>query len=184
MRTRLLRLAAPSLLLLAGCQSVATRGTPFTAVPGFGAAVDVPAAASPRGSRIAVRAVFPATRAAASPDKVLPALDKAARYLNLLALQGVRAAPGDVVVVVSGPATPAVLTDPAYRNRNPSVASNPNLPPIRALALAGATVRVCGQALHAQGIAASEVAPGVRQDLSAMTALVELQSRGHALIPE
>lgn len=183
MRTRLLRLAAPSLLLLAGCQSVATRGTPFTAVPGFGAAVDVPAAASPRGSRIAVRAVFPATRAAASPDKVLPALDKAARYLNLLALQGVRAAPGDVVVV-SGPATPAVLTDPAYRNRNPSVASNPNLPPIRALALAGATVRVCGQALHAQGIAASEVAPGVRQDLSAMTALVELQSRGHALIPE
>lgn len=174
-------------LLLAGCQSMPDPSrAAFVAVPGFGAAVDVPGASARPHARSDVRAVFPATRAAPSPDKVAPALDKAARYLNLLAQQGIRIRPGDVVVVVSGPATPAVLVDEAYRGRagKTGIAANPNLPLIRALREAGAVVSVCGQALHGQKIAASDVAPEVRRDLSAMTTLVELQSRGYALVTE
>lgn len=174
-------------LLLAGCQSVPDRSpSAFVAVPGFGAAVDPPGASVRPGARSDVRAVFPATKPAPSADKVVPALDKAARYLNLLALQGLRIRPGDVVVVVSGPATPGVLTDAAYRDRagDTGIAANPNLPLVRALRDAGAVVSVCGQALHGQKIAPGEVAPEVRQDLSAMTTLVDLQSRGYALIAE
>lgn len=174
---------ALAIVSLAGCQTLGARATPFVAVPGFGQAAEVPDAAM-RPSPGAVRAVFLATRAAASPDKVAPALDKAARYLNLLGKEGIRPRPGDVVVVISGPATTAVLTHDRYRARHPDVAANPNLPLIRALRQAGAVVSVCGQALHGQGIATADVAPEVRRDMSAMTTLVHLQSQGFALIPE
>lgn len=115
-RARLL--AGVALLLLAGCQSMAPRSAPFVAVPGFGPPADVRDAAMRPTYRSAVRAVFPATRAAASAGKVVPALEKAARYLNLLAREGIRTRPGDVVVVISGPATTAVLTDARYRSRH------------------------------------------------------------------
>lgn len=168
-----------------GCHTMSTRPSePFVAVPGFGATAEVSDASMRPDRRSRVRAVFPATRAAASPDKVVPALDKAARYLNLLALEGIRVAPGDVVVVISGPATRAVLRDEAYRAGAPGVPANPNLPLIRTLRSAGAVVSVCGQALRGQRMADADVAREVRRDLSAMTTLVELQSRGHALIPE
>lgn len=185
--TRVLPTLVAASLLLAGCQSMPDRSSAaFAAVPGFGAAVDVPGASVRPRARSETRAVFPATRAAPSADKVVPALDKAARYLNLLGLQGIRIRPGDVVVVVSGPATSGVLTDTAYRERtgNTGIAGNPNLPLIRALREAGAVVSVCGQALHGQKIAPGDVTPEVRKDLSAMTTLVDLQSRGYALIPE
>lgn len=170
---------------LAGCQvTPEVKRPPFVAVAGFGTAAEVPGAALRPDARSRLGAVFPATRAAPAPDKVAPALDKAARYLNLLAAQGLRTRPGDVVVVVSGPATLAVLDDTAYRIRAKTAGPNPNLPLIRALRDAGAVVSVCGQALHGQGIAVNEVASGVRVDLSAMTTLAHLQAQGFSVIPE
>lgn len=172
-------------LALAGCQTVtASAETPFRAVSGYGAAAQVPGASLRPDARSARRAVFPATRAAATPGAVIPALEKAARYVNLLSQEGIRITPGDVVVVVSGPATAAILNDEAYRARVPAAPSNPNLAIIRALRESGVVVSVCGQALHGQRISVSDVAPGVRLDLSAMTSLVHLQSQGYALIPE
>ena len=185
MRTRLpVPAVAAALALLAGCQTLPAPAAPFVAVPGFGQAAAMPDAALRPSPDSDVRAVFPATRAAPAPDQALPALDRAARYLNLLSQEGVRIQPGDVVVVISGPATPAVLTDARYQARFSGASGNPNLPLIRALADAGAVVSVCGQALNVHGFAAADVAPEVRLDLAAMTTLVELQARGHALVPE
>ncbi len=149
------------------------------------------------------RVVFNITRADTSPDKANPSLEGVARFLNLLAADGVRPQPGDVVAVVHGPATLAVLTDEAYSRHaggmtihNASLAwfeqllssggpgRNPNLPLIARLRAAGVTVSVCSQALHAQSIKATEVAPGVRLDVSALTTLANLQLRGYALIPD
>jgi intracellular sulfur oxidation DsrE/DsrF family protein len=181
-----MRLAIVASLLLAGCQTMTSmNSTPFTAVPGFGAPVAAPGAEMQVDPAVRYRVAFPATRAAATPRDTLPALERAARFLNLLSAAGKRTAPGDVVVVISGPATAAVLDDAAWRRRYPDGGgSNPNLPLIRALREAGATVSVCSQALHGQKIAAAEVDAAVRQDLSAMTTLAALQSQGYALIPE
>lgn len=176
---------ALAVIALAACQSLPqARGAPFVAVAGFGQAVEVSGAALRPDVRSRLRAVFPATRAAPATGKVIPALDKAARYLNLLGAQGLHIRPGDVVVVVSGPATSAVLNDSAYRAHAKTADANPNLPLIGALRDAGAVVSVCGQAMQGQGITASELAPGIRIDLSAMTTVVHLQSQGFSLIPE
>ena len=94
------------------------------------------------------RVLFSVTKAAATPDQVNPSLEKVARFVNLLGADGVHPKPGDVVVIMQGPATPLVLTDARYAERN-KVASNPNLPLIAALRSAGVSVRVCSQARSA-----------------------------------
>ena len=77
--------------------------------------------------------------------------------MNLLGSNGIRPAPGDIVVVVYGGAIPLALTDNAYAAR--FGANNPNLPLVRALQQAGVTVHVCGQAVNAQKISRTSVRP-------------------------
>ncbi|WP_187770730.1 DsrE family protein [Cognatilysobacter lacus] len=179
--------AAALSLLLGACQTVApVKHAAFVAIPGFGAPFEAADAGVQVDPSMRYRVAFPATHAASSPTEVLPALDRAARFLNLLGAAGRTIQPGDVVVVISGPATTSVLTDVAWRTRHPEVAANgnPNLPLIRALRDAGAVVAVCSQALHGQKIDAADVDASVRRDLSAMTTLVALQAKGYAVVPE
>ena len=129
------------------------------------------------------RLVFNVTKAAAPPDKVNPSLDKVARLLNLLDRDNIRPAPGDIVVIVHGAATPIVTNSAAYAAKT-QAKLNPNLELIAKLRDAGVTVAVCSQALHANRISAKQLAPAVRIDLSAMTTLAALQLRGWALIPD
>lgn len=129
------------------------------------------------------RLVFNVTKAAAAPDKVNPSLDKVARLLNLLDRDGIRPAPGDIVVIVHGAATPIVTNSTVYAAKT-KAASNPNLELIEKLRGAGVAVAVCSQALHANRIPVKDLAPGIRVDLSAMTTLAALQLRGWALIPD
>jgi intracellular sulfur oxidation DsrE/DsrF family protein len=172
------------------------------AVPGYGRIASTQGARERPDPRLRYRVVFNITEPAASPDKVNPSLESVARFLNLLAADGVHPLPGDVVAVVHGQATPAVLTDAAYPKHaegmsihNANLAwfehlfssdadRNPNLPLIARLRSAGVIVSVCSQALHAQSINPDEVAPIVRRDVSALTTLSNLQLRGYALIPD
>ena len=108
-------------------------------------------------------------------------LESAARALNLYALAGVPNDKVEVAVVVHGKATPMVLSDDAFRRKFGK--RNPDSVLIDDLSRAGVRIFVCGQALMHQGYAVSDVAEGVTVSLSAMTALVELQSKGYALIP-
>ena len=129
------------------------------------------------------RLVFSVTKAAATPDKVNPSLDKVARLLNLLGRDNIRPAPGDIVVIVHGAATPIVANSTVYVAKT-KTKLNPNLDLIEKLRQAGVAVAVCSQALHTAGISTKQLAPGVRVDLSAMTTLAGLQLHGWALIPD
>ncbi|MES2904325.1 MAG: DsrE family protein [Pseudomonadota bacterium] len=129
------------------------------------------------------RAVFNITKAAATPDKVNPSLEKVARLLNLLDRDKIRPAPGDIVVIVHGAGTPIVTNSAVYAAKT-KAQHNPNIALIDKLRNAGVIVAVCSQALHGNRIATSELVPGVRVDLSAMTTLAALQSQGWALIPD
>lgn len=129
------------------------------------------------------RIVFSVTKAAATPDKINPSLDKVARLLNLLSRDNIRPAPGDIVVIVQGAATPIITNSTVYAAKT-KTNSNPNLALIEQLREAGVTVAVCSQALHASRISTRELAPSVRVDLSAMTTLAALQMRGWAFIPD
>ena len=113
-------------------------------VQGFGAITPMPDAKERRDQSLRYRVLFSVTKAAATPDQVNPCLEKVARFINLLGADGVHPKLGDVVVIMHGPATPLVLTDARYAERNKG-ASDPNLALIAALRSAGVSVRVCSQ---------------------------------------
>jgi intracellular sulfur oxidation DsrE/DsrF family protein len=153
------------------------------AVPSFGATHTAPGAAERPDPALRYRVVFSVSKAAARPDQVNPSLEKVARYLNLLAEDGVRPKTGDVVAVLHGPATLSALSDAAYAAKTAS-GTNPNIKLIKQLHAAGVIVSVCSQALHGQVIPTTDVQSGVRVDVSALTTITNLQLRGFALVPD
>lgn len=174
------------LALSIGLSVMPTTLSAQTSVPriaGYGAIAPLTGGETRAEPALTYRLVFNVTKAAATPDGVSPSLDKVARLLNLLGRDNIRPAPGDIVVIVHGAATPIVANSTAYAAKT-KAKLNPNLELIAKLRDAGVTVAVCSQALHANRIPAKQLAPGVRVDLSAMTTLAALQLRGWAFIPD
>jgi len=168
---------------------LATSGVAFAADPrhpvvqGYGAIAPVPDARERPDHALRYRVLFSVTKAAASSNQANPNLEKVARFLNLLGADGVRPAPGDVAVVIHGPATPLVMSDAAYAERT-KIANNPNLPLVAALRSAGVSVRVCSQALVGNKVDPATVDKSIEIDVSALTTMATLQLRGWALIPD
>ncbi len=152
-------------------------------VEGYGEIVPVPGAKERPDRSVRYRVLFSVTKAASTPAQVNPNLEKVARFLNLLGADGVRVTPGDVVVVIHGPATALVMNDTTYAERT-KVANNPNLALIAALRSAGVSVRVCSQALVGNKVDPATVEKGIEVDVSALTTMATLQLRGWALIPD
>ncbi|WP_235054346.1 DsrE family protein [Novosphingobium lindaniclasticum] len=152
-------------------------------VQDFGAIVPMPDAKERPDRTLRYRVLFSVTKAPASPDQVNPTLEKVARFINLLGADGVRPEPGDVTVVIHGPATQLVMSDAAYANST-KTGKNPNLPLIAALRFAGVSVRVCSQALVGNKIDPASVEKTVEIDVSALTTMATLQLRGWALIQD
>lgn len=174
--------AAALLLILPPAAQAQQRSARAPVIEGFGAIQPMPGTAEPVSRSLRYRAVFNITAAPPAADRVNPALERVARFLNLLADAGIRPRRGDIVAIVHGPATILVATDSAYAART-GTAANPNLALIRRLREAGVVIAVCSQALHHQQLAREQVAGEVRIDLSAVTTLANLQLRGYALIP-
>ena len=86
-------------------------------VQGYGTISPMPDAKERPDRALRYRVLFSVTKAAASSDQANPNLEKVARFLNLLGANGVRPAPGDVAVVIHGPATSLVVSDAAYAER-------------------------------------------------------------------
>jgi len=180
MRTRTLVaivLGATFIVTTAGAQTTEPR------IAGYGAIAPLTGAESRADQALRYRLVFNVTKAAPSPDKVNPSLEKVARLLNLLGRDNIKPEPGDLVVIVHGTATPIVANSAVYAAKTKATV-NPNLALIEKLQHAGVTVAVCSQALHGNKIAVTQLAPSVRVDLSAMTTLAALQLRGWALMPD
>lgn len=150
-------------------------------IAGYGAIRPADDVANLPDPSLRYRAVFEITRPASDNAQVNPALDRVARFINLLGAAGIRPAPGDVVVVIHGPATPSILSDVGYEVRFHQI--NPNSRLIEELQRAGVAIHVCSYALDNQRIERNEVAKDVAVDLAAMVTLANLQLKGWALIP-
>ncbi len=171
-----------SLLIMGSAPALAQSAASNPAIADYGAIHPAPDGANQPDATIEYRVVFSITKPADSPDKINPSLEKIARFVNLLASNGVKPKPGDIVAIVHGAATPSVMSDAAYRAKFD--AANPNLPLIAALEKAGVEVHVCSQALAGQKIGKEAVAAPVTIDLSALTTLATLQLKGWAMIPD
>jgi intracellular sulfur oxidation DsrE/DsrF family protein len=178
-RIRVCRRLALSTLLAAIAGSALAQQLP---VPSAGLPGSVNDAQEIPDPGVVYKVVFDISSAGPA-DKVHPNLMRAARYLNTLAEYGVPPIRRQLTILVHGSATPCVLRDAGSAERNRGH-SNPDAALIAALQQAGVTVRVDGQALLEQRIAARDVLPGVQVDLSAVSTLTNLQLHGYVVIGE
>jgi intracellular sulfur oxidation DsrE/DsrF family protein len=147
-------------------------------VPDFGKIVDMAGAQERPDPKLHYRVIFAITKAAASPDKPNPSLDRVARFVNLLAHYGVPKDHRTIFAIVSGAATTIV--------RKPTVEGQvtPDTKLIEELTAAGVQVAVCSQAAHGHDLTINDLLPTVRMDVSAITTIAGLQARGYAYLPD
>ena len=117
-----------------------------------------------------------------TPATLSKGLESAARFVNVMGENGVRGERLKVAVVIHGPAVFDVTNAARYKARYPS-ADNPNAAMVKALLDAGVQIWVCGQSATAQDVTNSDLLPGVKMALSAITAHAELQRQGYTLNP-
>jgi intracellular sulfur oxidation DsrE/DsrF family protein len=116
------------------------------------------------------------------PAQLNPAIEKAARFVNIYHGGGSKRADVDMAVVLHGDATLAALNDDAY-SKQYGVEGNPNLDCLHMLHEAGVEIYVCGQTLVAQGSEPEDVAVFIETAVSALTAVVNLQADGYSYLP-
>ena len=150
----------------------------YPLVAGAGGVIDVADAVDPplAGVKVVID-----TTAGGAPEAVSKGLDRAARILNLYGAAGMSAKDVQLAVVLHGDATRAALSDEFYASRF-GTPSNPNLPLIRQLQELGVEVIVCGQALNYKGFARTTVAKDIPVATAALTAVLNRQMRGFAVL--
>ncbi len=118
----------------------------------------------------------------ADPAELNPALKKVAKFVNIYAGGGLEPVEAQVAVILHGDATLAALNPDAYATRF-KTAGNPNLDLLHRLHEAGVEIIVCGQSLISKGSKPEEVAVFIDTAVSALTAMVNLQTDGFAYVP-
>ena len=147
----------------------------------YGPVVPIPDATAEREGGDPYRVVFNITEGRPGDGRVSGDLALVGRFVNLLELSGMDPAASDLVAVVHGGATGAVVSDAAYRQRYG--APNPNAELITQLENSGVEVVVCGQALAGAGFPTDAVLEPVDVSISAMTEIAKRQLEGYALMP-
>jgi intracellular sulfur oxidation DsrE/DsrF family protein len=167
--------AAQPIDLAARMQSLGAHLGPVVTSSGAVFTVPDPDLAIPEGH--VFKAVFEITDRPGESAALNRSIDSAARFLNMHVEAGVPLEDVQVAVVIHGASTTDVLNNAAYRER--FGVDNPNLPLFDALKQAGARLYVCAQAAHVFQVPRDQIAESVEVALSAMTAMVMLQSDGY-----
>ena len=148
-------------------------------VKGYGAVVPMPGAEEP--PKKGARAAFDVTATNKDATKPLPGLERAAVLLNLAGAAGLKPGDVEVAVVLHGDATSAALDDGAYRKLTGT--GHPHAELMKRLKQAGVKILVCGQSLERKGLDVRKVRDEVKVAASAVSAVINLQSRGYAYVP-
>ena len=118
-----------------------------------------------------------------SPDDkgaLNPVINTLARFINMHVAAGIPKENLHVVGVFHNKASKDALIDEAYEKRYGI--ANPNAGLIKALKDAGVQLYMCGQSIHARKIEREEINPAIGLALSAMTILIDFQSKGYQFI--
>jgi intracellular sulfur oxidation DsrE/DsrF family protein len=99
------------------------------------------------------------------------------RQLNLHESSGIPRKNIHPVIVVHGDALDALLTNEKYKKKYGI--DNPNIPLIKELQSYGANILVCGQAMTWGKLEKQDLLPGIKQALSAQTAITSYLVRGY-----
>ncbi len=147
----------------------------------FGTTYAVPAPDIATDTATPFRVVFDIKSASEDPEAINPYLATVARFLNMHVQAGKPKEQLLPVMVVHGNAAYGLLNDAAYQEK--FGVNNPNLPLLEALHAENIPIILCGQTAAHRDISEARRYQEVQVALSAMTALIQYQNKGYALIP-
>ena len=142
--------------------------------------VENPTFAVPEGTEF--KALFQVNVGGGDSLKVNDQVNTMARFYNLHAKNGFPENRLHGAAVFHGTGWTALLTDSAFVARFGGK-GNPSKRLVQELLQHGAQLVLCGQTAGARGIRREELLPGVKVAVSAMTAVIVLQSQGYEYIP-
>jgi intracellular sulfur oxidation DsrE/DsrF family protein len=149
-------------------------------ITGYGYINPLPEAAFQPDAQAEYKVVFDIAKGESSAHAVNPGLWHVARVVNLFGQEGKPAANLDLVVILHGGATRAVLTDQAYQARFGT--QNPNAELLDKLTEAGVKLYVCGQAIVDSGYYYQNIRDGIEVALGALAAEIELGAQGYTVM--
>jgi intracellular sulfur oxidation DsrE/DsrF family protein len=148
-------------------------------IKGYGLVAPMPDAEElpKKGTKV----IFDVTAVNKDAAKPLPGLERAAVLLNLAGAAGLKQGDIEVAIILHGDATSAALDDAAYRELTGK--DHPHAELMKRLKEAGVKFLVCGQSLERKKLDAKKVRAEVKVAASAVSAVINYQSRGYAFIP-
>ena len=179
-RTELVYFATTLMLIALTSSALAGEATTGPVIKEYGAVYSVDDPVHSADPKLGVRAVIDVGKGPREPDALNSRIETAARFLNVHVRAGFPREKVQAVLVLHGSATPAALSDEAYRRRHGK--KNPDAELISKLRTAGVRIYLCGQSAAYRGFAREELSKDVDLALSAMTVLAQLQAEGYALI--
>lgn len=124
---------------------------------------------------------FDIGQATKEPFNLNRRIESIARFINMHALNGVKLEDMQIAAVFHGAATRDLLTNAAYQKRYDG--DNPTAELVNQLIDKGVKFYLCGQSLYFMKLNKTDLIPGVKVALSAMTISTMLQAEGYTLIP-
>ncbi|HWC66208.1 MAG TPA: DsrE family protein [Thermoanaerobaculia bacterium] len=140
----------------------------------------IPGAAVPPSADRVYKAIFDATRRAARPAELVPAVNNAASELNAFGVAGVPLSHAKFALVFHGGAMDGLLDDAHYRAK--FGVPNPNLPVLARMRKSGVEILVCGQNLVADDVDRTALTPDVTIASDALIVLMTYENDGYALL--
>lgn len=116
------------------------------------------------------------------PGKRSTGIDGAARFMNMLAVNGVPESKMHPAIVIHHAAIFDVVNDARYAKET-GIAANPSAELVRQLIAKGVPIYVCGQTAAQASVTKADLLPGVKMALSAMHAHAILQHQGYSINP-
>jgi len=135
----------------------------------------------PLPRRLKLKVSFDAAKGA-EPGEINRKFDSLARFINMHAEAGVPVKKIKLAMVVHGSASHDLTTGEHYGKKYDG-AENANEALIKALTDVGVRFYLCGQSAAYHDVDKSDLLPGVKMSLSAMTAHALLQQDGYTLNP-
>lgn len=126
------------------------------------------------------KAVFDVYTSHDNDEELNRGINTVARFLNMHFDAGVKKKNMKAALILHGKAGKDILNNIAYNKRY--ITDNPNAELLKKLHDVGVQIIVCGQTVEFRGYKRDEILDFIDVSLSAITALVDLQSKGYQLI--
>jgi intracellular sulfur oxidation DsrE/DsrF family protein len=143
----------------------------------FGGVFEIPYAAEKPDPSLFYKIIIEVQDMRNKPEEVNWALNNSARLINLHVMGGVPFDHLDVVLVIHGEATYAVMNNESYKAKYK--VNNPNLDLFKELQGAGIKMFVCGQSLINREVDHLKIVPEVKIATSMLTTMTTHMTKGY-----